>query len=115
MADDEETSTRKIEDTLSLLKKIWVVFLIGLYAACIYNEYRFPGFREEPMEGEEGLWQIQRVLYFGLLGLGLLTDIVQTRIDRNKAFMFLFASLIMGGLSTLVGATQFKVFDFILG
>ncbi|CAI2719124.1 hypothetical protein [Nitrospina watsonii] len=112
---DDPSSTRNIEDTLSLLKKVWVVFLLGLYAACIYNELRFPGFREEPLEGEAGLWKIQRVLYFGLLGLGLLTDVVQIRIDRDKAFMYLFASLILGGLSTLIGATQFKVFDSILG
>ncbi|CCQ90702.1 membrane hypothetical protein [Nitrospina gracilis 3/211] len=112
---DNEPSIQKIDETLTLLKKIWVVFLIALYAACIYNELRFPGFREEPLKGEENLWNIQRVLYFGLLGLGLLTDIVQTRIDRDKAFMYLFASLLLGGLSTLVGATQFKVFNFILG
>ena len=105
----------KIGETLNLLKKIWVFFLIGLVAACFYNEARFPGFRDQPLAGEAYLWKIERVLFFGLLGLGLLTDIVQTRRDREKAFLFLFASLIMGGMSTVVGAYQFRVFDYFLG
>ncbi len=105
----------KIEETLNLLKKIWVFFLIALVAACFYNEAYFPGFRDEPLEDEAFLWKIERVLFFGLLGLGLLTDIVQSRLDREKAFLFLFASLILGGVSTLVGAYQFRVFDYFLG
>ena len=36
----------QVEETLILLKKIWVFFLVGLYAVCLYNEYRFPGARE---------------------------------------------------------------------
>ncbi len=84
----------QVEATLILLKKIWVFFLVMLYAVCLYNEYRFPGARAaEPLEGEAILWKIQRVLFFGLMGLGLLADIVQIRIDRSKAFLYLFASL----------------------
>ena len=105
----------KIEETLNLLKKIWVFFLMVLVAACFYNEARFPGFRDEPLAGEAFLWKIERVFFFGLLGLGLLTDIVQSRLDREKAFLFLFLSLILGGLSTAVGAYQFQVFDYFLG
>jgi len=47
---------QKIEDTLVLLKKCWVLVLFALYAACLYNEFRFPGLRQEPLEGEEILW-----------------------------------------------------------
>lgn len=105
-----------MEETLILLKKIWVFFLVGLYAACLYNEYRFPGMREdEPLEGEAILLKIQRVFFFGLMGLGLLTDIVQIRIDRSKAFLYLFASLILGGLCNLIAMGQMKVLRFLLG
>jgi len=113
--EQEPMAQDKIEETLILLKKIWVFFLIGLIAACFYNEARFPGFRDEPLEGEAYLWKIERVLFFALLGLGLLVDIVQSRLDRDKAFLYLFASLILGGVSTLVGAYQFRVFDYFLG
>jgi len=103
----------QVEETLILLKKIWVFFLVGLYAACLYNEYRFPGVREgEPLEGEAILWKIQRVLFFGLMGLGLLVDIVQIRIDRSKAFLYLFASLILGGLCNLIAMGQMKLLNF---
>ena len=112
---EHEPLQHKIEDTLLLMKKFWVLILLGLYAACLYNEYRFPGFREEPLEGEAILWKMQRVLYLGLLGLGLLIDIVQARIDRDKAFIFLFASLILGALSTLATSAQFRIFSTIFG
>ena len=114
MEQNPETEN-KVEETLILLKKIWVFFLIGLIAACFYNEAQFPGFRDEPLEGEAFLWKIERVLFFGLLGLGLLVDIVQSRLDREKAFLFLFLSLILGGVSTMVGAFQYRVFDYFLG
>jgi hypothetical protein len=106
----------QVEATLILLKKIWVFFLVGLYAICLYNEYRFPGVREgEPLDGEAILWNIERVIFFGLMGLGLLTDIMQIRVDRSKAFLYLFASLVLGGLCNLFAMGQMKVFRFILG
>ena len=105
-----------MEATLMLLKKIWVAFLAGLYAACLYNEYIFPGVREgEPLAGEAIWLNIERVLFFGLMGLGLLTDIVQIRTDRNKAFLYLFASLILGGLCNLIAMGQMKVLRIFIG
>jgi len=101
----------KFSETAILLKKIWVVFLIGLYSASFLNEYHFPGAREKPLDGEEVLWQIQQVIFFGLMFLGLLVDLVEMRIDRNKAFRFLIISLVMGGLSNFVGTFHFKMFS----
>ena len=98
----------KEEETLMLLHKVWSLFLIGIYFACFMNEYYFPGFRTEPLEGEEIFWQVQRVLFFGLMGVGLLTDLVQMRLDRKKAYQFLFLSLILGGFSGFAGAYQFR-------
>ena len=106
----------QVEETLILLKKIWVFFLVALYAVCLYNEYRFPGVPEdEPQEGEAILWKIERVFFFGLMGLGFLTDIVQIRIDRSKAFLYLFASLVLGGLCNLIAMGQMRIFRIIFG
>ncbi|MBI4389785.1 MAG: hypothetical protein HY580_06350 [Nitrospinae bacterium] len=97
-----------IAETLDLLKKVWTIFLIGLYLACFMNEKYFPGFRTEPLSGEEFFWKIQRVLFFALMAVGFLIDITQARVDRGKAFAFLFLSLILGGLANYVGAMQFR-------
>ncbi len=114
--DNQPAQEPQPEETLMLLKKIWVVFLVGLYTACLYNEYIFPGVLEgEPSEGEAIWLNIERVLFFGLMGLGLLTDIVQIRIDRSKAFLYLFASLMLGGLCNLIAMGQMKVLRFIFG
>lgn len=105
----------EVEETLILLKKVWIFFLMGLYATCIYNEYIFPGAREELLAGEVILVKIERVLFFGLMGLGLLTDIVQIRIDRKKAFLYLFASLILGSLCNLLAMGQMKLMQIFGG
>jgi hypothetical protein len=104
----------KLSEATILLKKIWVVFLIGLYSASFLNEYHFPGVREKPLDGEKVLWQIQQVIFFGLMFLGLLVDLVEMRIDRKRAFRFMVISLLMGGLSTWVGAFHFKLFSYIV-
>lgn len=109
MNDDKE------KETLELLQKVWTLLLIGIYFACFMNEYHFPGFRDEPLEGEEIFWQVQRVLFFGLLSVGFLIDIVRMRSDRNKAFQFLFLSLILGGLSGFIAAYQFHFVAKIFG
>ncbi|MFQ5482896.1 MAG: hypothetical protein ACE5ER_09065 [Nitrospinaceae bacterium] len=98
----------KFEDTFHLIKSVWTLLLIGLYMACFLNEYTYPGFRDTPLEGEEIYWKVQRVFYFGLLGVGFLADLVQFQLDRRKAFMFLMGSLILGGLSTVIGVYQFR-------
>ena len=97
-------------ETLELLQKIWTLFLIGIYFSCFMNEYYFPGFREKPLAGEAIFWKIQRVLFFGLMTFGFLTDLVQIRIDQNKAYLFLFLSIILGGFSSALGAYQFRFF-----
>ena len=105
----------KYAETTILLKKIWTVLLIGLYSASFLNEYHFPGVREKPLDGEEVLWQIQQVIFFGLMFLGLLIDLVEMRVDRNRAFRFIILSLVMGGLSNLIGTAHYKIFSHIFG
>ena len=49
------------------------------------------------------------------MGLGFLIDLVRMREDRNKAFIFLFLSLILGGFSGGIGAIQYWAFRYFLG
>lgn len=104
-----------INDTLILMKKIWVVFLLGLNMACFYNEHWFPGFRTEPLAGEEIFWQAERVLFFALMGLGVLIDIVDSRRDRERAFRFLALSFVVGGLANVTGALQYRLWVSVSG
>ena len=103
------------EETLILLRQIWTLLLIGLYFACFMNEYYYPGFRSEPLSGEEIFWDIQRVLFFGLLALGALVDIMRLRKKRNNAFQYLLLSFILGGLSGIIGTYQYRIMSAALG
>ncbi|MFQ5673851.1 MAG: hypothetical protein ACE5G9_12225 [Nitrospinales bacterium] len=104
-----------IRETLRLLEQVWTLLLIGMYFACFMNEYYFPGFRREPLEGEDIFWNIQKVLFIGLLGIGFLMDITRMREDRSQAFLFIFLSLLLGGMSGFIGAYQFRFVAGIFG
>jgi hypothetical protein len=106
---DRAVSQEKIAQTLTLLHRVWALFLIALYFAGFMDEYHFPGNREKPLEGEAILWNVQRVLFFGLMFVGFLIDLVQIREDRNKAFLFLLLSLLLGGFSSWISAFQCKI------
>ena len=108
-------SQDQITETLILLKKIWVLFLFVLLAMGMLTENYFPGERETPEKGEEILWNLQQLFFFGLMSIGFLIDIVQMRGDRNKAFIFLFLSLMLGGLAGMAGAMQYRLLALVLG
>ncbi len=105
----------RYEETVILLQKVWVFFVIALYCAGFMNEYHFPGAREEPLEKEEILWNAQRVLFFAVMFAGLLIDVVRMRVDRDKAFVFLFLSLALGGLSGAISALQYQALAALFG
>ena len=67
-------SHEKISETLTLLHRVWALFLIAVYFAGFMDEYHFPGNRKEPLEAEAILWNAQRVLFFGLMFVGFLID-----------------------------------------
>ncbi|UCD12402.1 MAG: hypothetical protein JSU88_04785 [Nitrospinaceae bacterium] len=109
-------SQEQIQETLTFMKKTWAVFALALLYAAIENEYHFPGQREDPLgEGERLLWIAQRVLFFGLMALGFLIDLVRMREDRSKAYHYLFLSLVVGGLSGPLGTVQHKILAGLLG
>ncbi len=99
----------KIAETLILLHHVWALFLIAVYFSGFMDEYHFPGNRVEPLATEAILWNVQRVLFFGMMFVGFLIDLVQMREDRNKAFLFLFLSLLLGGFSGWITTLQCKV------
>jgi hypothetical protein len=102
-------SQDKIAETLTLLHRVWALFLIAVYFMGFMDEYHFPGNRKEPLPAEAILWNAQRVLFFGLMFVGFLIDLVQMREDRNKAFLFLLSSLLLGGMASWVSAIQCKI------
>ncbi len=104
----------KLEETLQFIKLMWALFMAALYLTCFIDEYRFPGERSKPLDGEEDIWMVQNVLFFGLMGLGFLADLVQIKIDKTKAFLFLAMSLVLGGLASTIGALQFRIIKKLL-
>lgn len=108
-------SQEKIAETLTLLHRIWALFLIAIYFMGFMDEYHFPGNRNEPLPAEAILWDAQRVLFFGLMFVGFLIDLVQMREDRHKAFLFLFLSLILGGFASWISAFQCKIIFQLFG
>jgi hypothetical protein len=110
-----EENKRNEQKTLDLILKIWALFLIGLHALGFIDESYFPGFRTEPLEREDIIWKAQRVIFFGIMCLGFLTDILQMRINREKAYQFLFLSLVLSASSGYLSAYQYKIIATFFG
>jgi hypothetical protein len=106
---DYAVPQEKLGETLTLLHQVWALFLIAVYFSGFMDEYHFPGNREEPLETEAILWNVQRVFFFGLMFVGFLIDLVQMRKDRQKAFLFLVLSLLLGGFSSWISALQCNI------
>jgi hypothetical protein len=105
----------KLKQTEQLMQRLWSFFLIVLYICSFLTEYHFSYDSEEIILGKKILGDLQMLFFFSLMGLGFLIDLVRMREDRNKAFIFLFLSLLLGSLSGGVGAIQYQVFNFIVG
>ena len=65
--------------------------------------------------GRKILGDLQRLFFFSLMGVGVLIDLIRMREDRNKAFIFLLISLLLGGFSGGIGAIQYQAFYYFLG
>ena len=110
-----QSTINKIKQTERLMLMLWSFSLIVLYMCSFLTEYHFPHEEEEMVLGRKVLGDLQRLFFFSLMGLGFLIDLVRMREDRNKAFIFLLLSLLLGGFSGGVGAIQYQVFRFIAG
>ena len=111
----EQNATNKIKQTEHFMIGLWSFFLIVLYGCSFLIEYHFGNKEEEIVVGKKILGDLQRLFFFALMGLGFLIDLVRMREDRNKAFIFLFLSLLLGGFSGGIGAIQYWAFRYLLG
>jgi hypothetical protein len=104
-------SSYKIEETRELLLKVWSVLLLGLYGVGFLHEKMLV---QQTLKAEV-LPDIGRLLFFALMFVSFLIDIVEMREDRNKAYRFLLLSLLLGGLSATISAMQYHAWAWILG
>lgn len=70
---------------------------------------------EGAQAAESILPDVGKVLFFGLLFVSFLIDIVEMRENKDKAYQFLFLSLIAGGLSATISAKQYHLLAGLLG
>ena len=104
-----------LEETKILLRQVWAFMLMGLYGIGVFQE-RWVNLQVEGTQAAESfLPDVAKVLFFGLIFVSFLIDIVEMREDKNKAYQFLFLSLLAGGLSAPVGALQYQIIIWFAG
>jgi hypothetical protein len=89
--------------------------LMGLYGIGFFQERVMTLQAEAAQATESILPDVAKVLFLGLLFVSLLIDLVEMREDKDKAYQFLFLSLIAGGLSAAISAMQYHLLLEILG
>ena len=108
------TSTN-LDETKILLRQVWTFMLIGLYGIGCFQEHTVNLQAEALPTAESILPDVAKVLFFGLLFVSFLIDIVEMREDKDKAYQFLFLSLVVGGLSATISAIQYKAIMWFAG
>ena len=102
-------------ETKILLRQVWAFMLMGLYSIGFFQERALTLQVEAAQATESILPDVAKVLFLGLLFVSLLIDLVEMREDKDKAYQFLFLSLIAGGLSATISAMQYHALVEILG
>ena len=110
-----EGAINKIKETEHFMIMLWVFFLIIIYVFSFLIEYHYQLESTEVVAGKKILNDLKGVFFFGLMGMGFLIDLVRMRENKNKAFIFLLLSLLMGSLSGGIGAIQYQAFNYIAG
>jgi hypothetical protein len=106
-------SRYQIEETKDLLLKIWAVLLLGLYGVGFLHEKMLV---QQTLEASEAILpDIAKLLFFALMFVSFLVDIVEMREDKNKAYRFLILSLFLGGLSATISSIQYHTLAWIFG
>jgi hypothetical protein len=104
-----------LEETKILLRQVWTFMLMALYGLGIFQE-RFITLNAGAAEQIESILpDVAKVFFFGLIFVSFLIDIVEMREDKEKAYQFLFLSLITGGLSATISAVQYHVMAWLAG
>ena len=104
-----------LDETKILLRQVWAFMLMGLYGIGVFQERAVTLQAEAAQATESILPDVAKVLFLGLLFVSLLIDLVEMREDTDKAYQFLFLSLIAGGLSATISAMQYHALVEILG
>ena len=104
-----------LDETKILLRQVWAFMLMGLYGIGVLQERAMTLLAEVAQATESILPDMAKVLFLGLLFVSLLIDLVEMREDKDKAYQFLFLSLIAGGLSATISAMQYHALLEILG
>ena len=104
-----------LDETKILLRQVWAFMLMGLYGIGIFQERAMTLQAEASQAAESVLPDVAKVIFLGLLFMAFLIDIVEMREDKDKAYQFLFLSLIAGGLSATISAMQYHALAGILG
>ena len=104
-----------LEETKMLLRQVWTFMLMGLYGIGVFQERVVTLQAEASQATESILPDVAKVLFLGLLFVSFLIDLVEMREDKEKAYQFLFLSLIAGGLSATISAMQYHALAGILG
>ena len=104
-----------LDETKILLRQVWAFMLMGLYGTGVFQERAVTLQAEAAQATEFILPDVAKVLFLGLLFVSLLIDLVEMREDKDKAYQFLFLSLITGGLSATISAMQYHALVVILG
>jgi hypothetical protein len=98
-----------LDETKILLRQVWAFMLMGLYGIGVFQERAVTLQAEVAQATESILPDVAKVLFLGLLFVSFLIDIVEMRDDKEKAYQFLFFSLLAGGLSATISAMQYHV------
>ena len=93
--------------------KVWSVLLMGLYWVGFLSEKMLVQ-RTEALE-TDALADVAKLFFFALMFLAFLIDIVEMREDKERAYRFLFLSLMLGGLSATISAMQYHALSWVLG
>jgi hypothetical protein len=104
-----------LDETKILLRQVWAFMLMGLYGIGVFQERAVILQAEATQATESVLPDVAKVIFLGLLFVAFLIDIVEMREDKDKAYQFLFFSLIAGGLSATISAIQYHALAGILG
>ena len=104
-----------LEETKMLLRQVWTFMLMGLYGIGVFQERALTLQVEAAQATESILPDVAKVLFLGLLFVSFLIDLVEMREDKEKAYQFLFLSLIAGGLSATISAIQYHALVEIFG
>ncbi len=102
-----------INKTRERLLKVWSVLLMSLYGTGFLREKILVQQVEELKV--DVLPDVAKLFFFALMFVAFLIDIVETREDKEKAYRFLFLSLMLGGLSAKISSMQYHALSWIMG